>query len=400
MRASVTAEALSQSCALSTAVVPVSTTNVDDESLAWAKAHSEKAVIVPLSTTIEAAQGWLANAREREILSTAEPLPKRARLASPALGEVARGLLAEDHYDIVWVMRLYLAGAALPFLDLTERPRLVMDADEDDSAALFSIARLDHISRDRNISDEWQAEAKAYARLAQASLGLFDEVVTASAAECTRFREAFGLTNLTTIPNAIRLDGDRPAPSEPIAADRPSELLFIGNLDYPPNRDAVNRLVSGIFPIVRARLPDARVHIIGARDGGEDGGWDKGHLPPAGDGVQLHGYVTDLGPFYNRARATIVPLVAGGGSRIKILEAFAKGTPVVATPEAAAGLNVVGGEHLLIGSSDQELADGVTKLIADRPLAETITTHALAFVCAHHDAEKIMKIIARTALGA
>ena len=390
MRASVTAEALSRIYDLSTAIVPVSSPKVDRQNLAWIKAHSIRVAVVPLPTKSEAAQGWLGSGRGREIVSKAEPLPARARLASPGLGDLAPGPLAGDHYDIVWVMRLYLVGTVLPFLEQEPRPRLVLDADEDDSATLLSIARLDHIRSATEKAAALREEADAFARLGRATLGLFDQIAVASEAECVGFRQTYGLANVTTLPNAIRLEGGDHPPSKPATETGPVELLFVGNMDYAPNRDAVNRLAANIFPMVRDKYGDAVLHIIGG--GGVP-------LPGPGGGVRYHGQVETLKPFYDRARVAICPLSAGGGSRIKLLEAFAKGLPVVATQEAAAGLDVTDGEQLLIGRTNADLADGVIRLIEDRNLASNIANRARNFVSSHHDAEEIMDLISATARG-
>jgi glycosyltransferase involved in cell wall biosynthesis len=84
----------------------------------------------------------------------------------------------------------------------------------------------------------------------------------------------------------------------------------------------------------------------------------------------------------------VAPLRAGGGSRIKLLEAFAYGVPVVASPTAAAGLDVAHDRELLLAESDREIAAAASRLAGDPTLAHRLATAASAFVAAHHDMDR------------
>ena len=128
----------------------------------------------------------------------------------------------------------------------------------------------------------------------RAILGLFDEVVTASNVESNRMGKTYGLGDVSTVPNSIRIETENSARSAPGNGKVPVELLFVGNLDYPPNQDAVDRLVLNIFPKVREQHGDALLHIVGG------GG---GRMPAARDGVHFHGRIKTLDPFYDRAMA-------------------------------------------------------------------------------------------------
>jgi glycosyltransferase involved in cell wall biosynthesis len=108
-------------------------------------------------------------------------------------------------------------------------------------------------------------------------------------------------------------------------------------MSYYPNVHAVLRLVRGILPLVRERVPHARVVVAGAD-------------PPAsicalaGEAVEITGRVADIRPCYAQAHALVVPLAIGGGTRVKVLEALAIGVPVVSTTVGCEGLDVNDGE--------------------------------------------------------
>lgn len=140
------------------------------------------------------------------------------------------------------------------------------------------------------------------------------------------------------------------------------DVLFVGSFGHSPNRDAIDWLLAEIWPRLRALRPAARLAIVGAH-------------PPAEvtarhgrDGIEVYGTVADTAEFYRDARVLLAPIRAGSGTRLKLLEAFASGLPVVATKLAAEGLPVADGEHLLTGESAEDLAQATARLLGDAEL--------------------------------
>jgi glycosyltransferase involved in cell wall biosynthesis len=417
MRAALAVEGLALAGDLWTAVLPVAGPRPEESALAWTAARAVAVAAVELPGGTAAARGWLELALGREILATSEPLPGRARLASPAAGVATRnaleklarekGLVAPT-FDAVYVLRLYLAGAALPFLGSAPAPRAVLDADDDDATTLGAIARLHEERGERQAAEREWLEAEAYARLAAAVLPRFDRILTAAPNDARALAARHDLGDrVAGLSNAVDLSRPaRPATSGGVSG--PQRLLFVGNLGYLPNLDAVERLATAILPMIHQHDPDARLDVVGggapgrpaagptsgSSGSGRGASLFGGAAPP---GVSMHGAVEDLVPFYERANAVVVPLRAGGGSRIKLLEAFAFGVPVVATPQAAAGLHVRHGEELLLASSDRELAESVARLAADPGLASYIARQASLFVEEHHDLERVSEQLAAIA---
>ncbi|HET9630298.1 MAG TPA: TIGR03087 family PEP-CTERM/XrtA system glycosyltransferase [Novosphingobium sp.] len=155
-------------------------------------------------------------------------------------------------------------------------------------------------------------------------------------------------------------------------------LIFTGQMDYPPNIAAVDRAVVRIMPLVRARFPQASLHVVG-------------RMPTAAvraldgiNGCRVWGRVADVRPFLKAADIALVPLEIARGVQNKVLEAMAMALPVVATPDAATGIAATPGETFALGGSDIELADAVMALAADPVRARAMGCAARAQVIAHH----------------
>lgn len=142
------------------------------------------------------------------------------------------------------------------------------------------------------------------------------------------------------------------------AADQPV-VLFVGHLGYKPNVDAAERLAHRIYPQIQSAFPVARLVLAGRSP--RSAVRDLADL----DGVELHENPDSLAAILEQASLTLIPLRTGGGSRIKILEAAAWGVPVVATPLAAEGLELLADRHILLAETDDELAQQAVDLLGD-----------------------------------
>jgi glycosyltransferase involved in cell wall biosynthesis len=132
------------------------------------------------------------------------------------------------------------------------------------------------------------------------------------------------------------------------------DLLFVGNLDYYPNRDAIQWLCSEVVPRLRSRVSNWRLVVAGS-----------GTFRPLGlDEVVDLGPVPDLQPYYRNALAALVPIHAGGGTRIKALDAFAYARTVVATPFGMEGLPIQHGVQGFVAESADQFADQCALLLS------------------------------------
>jgi polysaccharide biosynthesis protein PslH len=136
------------------------------------------------------------------------------------------------------------------------------------------------------------------------------------------------------------------------------DVVFVGGYSHPPNADAALRLMQSIVPKVRGQVADVRLQLVGDAP-------TPAMLRAAGPGDAITGRVEDVTPFLERAQLVVLPLRLGGGARVKLLEALAAGKAVVASPLAAAGVDVADGRELVLAETDEEFADVIVGLLRD-----------------------------------
>jgi glycosyltransferase involved in cell wall biosynthesis len=149
-------------------------------------------------------------------------------------------------------------------------------------------------------------------------------------------------------------------------------------MSYLPCADGATWFCDEILPLIRGRGANAETWIVGADPPAEV-------TALAGPDVRVTGRVADVTPYYERSLVSVVPLRAGSGTRLKILESMALGRPVVSTTVGCAGLDVVNGEHLLIADTAAEFAEATVRLLTDRALRSRIAASARALVARRYD---------------
>ena len=179
--------------------------------------------------------------------------------------------------------------------------------------------------------------------------------VTAVTPEDAKLMRSWGVKTVGLVENGVDLEHFRPAPEVPNAP----ELLFLASLDWYPNLDALEFLLTQIMPIVHSRRPETRLRIVGRRP-------SKGLAARIAKlrWAELVGDVSDVRPHLNQSAVVVVPLRIGGGSRIKILESLATGKALVSTSIGAEGLAVVPGEHLEVADQAMHFASKIVDLLA------------------------------------
>jgi glycosyltransferase involved in cell wall biosynthesis len=177
------------------------------------------------------------------------------------------------------------------------------------------------------------------------------------------------------VPNGVDCEHFRP-----VGLELPGRtLLFFGALDYYPNVDAILSFHDAIWPRLRDRYPDLELDIVGRQ-------------PPAAvralasdARIGVSGFVDDIRPWIERASVVVVPLRAGSGTRLKVLEAMAMARPVVSTRIGVEGLDVVDGTHLLVADSTEEFAHAVEMFLDDPGMGRALGLTGRALVEAHYD---------------
>jgi len=181
----------------------------------------------------------------------------------------------------------------------------------------------------------------------------FDRTLVVSEVDRVLLQALDPQLDVAVIPNGVDTRACRPFP----LGDRDKNILIVGSMDYPPNIDAALHFHKRIYPLIRRRIPDCTLSIVGRN-------------PPAsvrrlGDdsGVTVSADVAEVRPYYQRARVSAVPLRSGGGTRLKILESMAFGTPVVSTRVGCEGLAVEDGRNILVADSPADFARRICDVI-------------------------------------
>jgi len=196
----------------------------------------------------------------------------------------------------------------------------------------------------------------------------FDVVTAVSAEDVTALSEAMGqAATIPIIPIAIDTDLEQPVQRQTGATD----IVCIGTMYWPPNVDGVLWFSREVFPLIKAQAPQARFVIVGARPPQEV--VSLGEQDP---NIIVTGYVPDLGDILRQSAMMIIPLRAGGGMRVKILNGLAQGLPMVSTTLGAEGIDVRQNEHILLADSPTKFAAAVLRLLTDRPFADRLGLNA------------------------
>lgn len=188
--------------------------------------------------------------------------------------------------------------------------------------------------------------AGAYQRLEREWLPWFDDVLVTSGADASRVPAE----RVAVFPNTIPLREVRGVPRE-------HAIVFTGNLEYDPNIAAVRWFAAEVWPLIRRAEPGLEWRLVGRNPRAVEP-----YVRGAG-GVRVVGEVADAVVEIARAKVAVVPLLAGSGTRFKILEAWAAATPVVSTTIGAEGLGAVDGKHLVIADTPREFAEAVVRVL-------------------------------------
>lgn len=148
------------------------------------------------------------------------------------------------------------------------------------------------------------------------------------------------------------------------------KLMFIGSYAYEPNRQAANHLIQNIWPMVKKQVADAELVIAGNKPELID----SFSSPP--DGVSFTGFVNDLHDLYSNINVVCCPILVGGGTRIKIIEAALHGKPVVATKIGAEGLELENGKEIILQETPDRIADACIQLLRNYEKAKEIGNNA------------------------
>ncbi len=260
--------------------------------------------------------------------------------------------LAENQYDLIHLDTISFTA----HMDLLAGQCLTMDHHNIESHMLLRRA-----DKENNAFKAWyfRQEGKRLQRYEETYCPQMKVNVTCSREDSDRLKEFLPQAVTAEIPNGVDIDYFQPMPE---IESIPTRLVFVGTLSWYPNAEAVEYIAKH-WDTLKQRHPDLIVDIIGA------------HPPQSIVAVserdadfRVHGFVDDIRPMIAEAGIYVCPIMDGGGTKLKLLDAFAMGKAVLAHPIACEGLNVVDGESVLLADTDEAFIAGIDRLIEDEAL--------------------------------
>jgi glycosyltransferase involved in cell wall biosynthesis len=312
----------------------------------------------------------------------------------PAMAKLVEAEIASGGYDIVqadqlWMAQYGLLAKKIALPEKTNRPGLVLD----EHNACFQIPqRLAQGERNPLKRLALEREWRALYRYEAQACGGYDHVVTVTEEDRVILegivRIAKGNEGLleqrnpsfSTIPICVDTASVTPVRAQPGAPN----VLHLGTMFWPPNVEGVLWFVREVWPRVRQQVPDASFTIVGKN-------------PPeavrslAQDGVGIHvtGYVADPLPYLEAAGAFIVPLFSAGGMRVKIVDGWRWGLPVISTSIGAEGIRYRDGENILITDTAESFARAVAQVLQDPELNQRLRLNGRRWVEETYDWQRV-----------
>lgn len=296
------------------------------------------------------------------------PLPSNVQhWQSAAVKQAIDRRLTPGRYDLVHICDLVLAPYVLPHRHHTP---FVMDRSRVDlQFQLMEYRTLQFPLRARLLRRESQAKLWYYEK--KVAREAFLEVVCGPDDETFIHRRVSPRAPVMVVANGVDLDYFRP---DAVSGERAAEptVIFCGAMDYSPNVDALRWFFDDIHARLRTLVPDVRILIVG-----------KNPLPEvkayaSRPGVTVTGGVPDVRPYYRQAWMQMVPLRIGGGTRLKIVESLAVGTPVVSTTIGAQGLDLEHNTNVLLADDAAAFAAEIARACQDSGLRQRLETAGIA----------------------
>jgi len=279
-------------------------------------------------------------------------------------------------FDIIHADQLWMAPYALGAREAhpkAQQPRTILDQH---NAVYLIPARLAQGTRNWLKQAFLRREAKRLARYESTICERFDRTVFVSQQDRSAL-EAVGFASQRPERTAVIPICVEPSAAN-VARTVSQRIVFIGGMHWPPNAEGAEWFVRSVWPLVKKALPEARLALIGKNPPVTI---DKLRDPL----IELPGYVADGFPLLEGAGVMIVPLFSGGGVRVKILDAWSQGVPVVSTQIGAEGLEARTGENILLADTASDFADAVVSVLNNPVLARQIAEAGKKTVVRHYD---------------
>jgi glycosyltransferase involved in cell wall biosynthesis len=307
---------------------------------------------------------------------------------SMAMRRLVCDLLANEYFDVVHADQLTMSQFALAVekLDPGRRPSIIFDAHN----ATWSISARMSVDAPWFLRPVLRLESERIKRYEGMLVERFDHTMVVIGPD----RDALlqGVSNgcasevekrITVIPITVDTDVLQPIHRKPDSLN----VVTLGSLNYPPNADGIRWFLRDVFPLVKERVPEVTLTVIGKS-------------PPADflqlserepDTIRVTGYVPDLTPYLERAALMVVPVRAGSGMRVRLLDAFARAMPVVTTTIGLEGIQAINGQEVLVADGPVDFAEATVRLLHDQILQNFLAENGRALAERQYDWRTVLK---------
>jgi len=279
-------------------------------------------------------------------------------------------------FDAVQVEGAALAGYGLAIKEQYPRIRLVFDAHNLEwHLRMRSATATPHWWRKRAQLSR-ALEALRWYWFEKTMLRQYDSVLACSEQDKKRLSKWVDPGRIAVVPNGTDVTAGA-LPPPPVGS---KDLVFVGMMSYRPNVEGVDFFCRSVWPMVRAKEPHAQFWVVG-----KGVSEDTRALAVEGSGIHVTGMVPDVRPYLERAVATVIPLLSGGGTRLKILEAMASRRAVLSTSVGAEGIEATGDREIVYADTAEALADGCVTLLREADFRDLIADGGLNLALRKYD---------------
>jgi polysaccharide biosynthesis protein PslH len=270
------------------------------------------------------------------------------------LARLISSLMSRESFDLVHLDHL---DAAVYLQSCCPRPAVYLDEHNYETSLLRSTR--DHTSK---ALLRWYlgSQLRKLARFEQETLRAVDAVGVVSARDAHMVEAVAPHTDQEVIPNGVD-----PAFFDIPRRPRPYRVVSVGSLDWLPNVEGLLWFLNQVWPSVVEARPDATLHIVGRNP-------QRALLRQVSRGVSVAASVADIREHVRDAAAFVVPLLAGGGTRLRVLEAMAMRVPIVSTTVGVQGIECVHGQHVLVADAAGDFAQQLIALLDREELRERL----------------------------
>jgi glycosyltransferase involved in cell wall biosynthesis len=278
-------------------------------------------------------------------------------VAAPAAVANKRPFLVFDAHNAVWTIVDRMAKSAPPYL----RPALKLEAKRVRRYEGQMVRGFDRILAVTEIDRGYLLQAAREGATMNGELA----------------------SKIEVIPIAVDTQQSQPVRRAPGSL----KIITLGTLHYPPNADGIRWFIQSVFPKIRESVPEASLTIVGKNPPADF--LRLASLSP--ETITVTGYVPDLAPYLEQAAVMVVPVRAGSGMRVRILEAFARAMPVVTTTIGLEGIEACPGSDVLVADTPDAFAQAVIRLLADTDLQDRLAENGRRLAERQYDWQVVLQ---------